>query len=49
MGVTEALVVMDEAALVISAKNNTVITIMDHEEAGTQIFTNINDTILLDE
>jgi flagellar operon protein len=47
MGVTESLVVTDDAALVISAKNHTVITAMDRDEAFSQIFTNINGTILL--
>lgn len=34
--------------LIVSAKNNTVITAMDRKEAQTQIFTNINGTIILD-
>ncbi|GLB59344.1 TIGR02530 family flagellar biosynthesis protein [Cytobacillus sp. NCCP-133] len=48
MGVKESLVLLNDAALIVSAKNNTVITAMDREEAGTQIFTNINGTIILD-
>lgn len=48
MGVRDSLVIMKEALLVISAKNNTVITAMDRDEASSQIFTNINGTILLD-
>ncbi|MFE4238927.1 TIGR02530 family flagellar biosynthesis protein [Peribacillus butanolivorans] len=48
MGVTESLIIIDNAALVISTKNNKVITVMDREEASSQIFTNINGTILLD-
>lgn len=48
MGVSESLVITDQAALVISAKNNTVITAMDREEASSQIFTNINGTILIE-
>ncbi len=48
-GVNESLVLLKEAALIISAKNNTVITAMDRDEARTQIFTNINGTIILDE
>lgn len=48
MGVTESLIITDNAALVISTKNNKVITVMDRDEASSQIFTNINGTILLD-
>ncbi|WNF35456.1 TIGR02530 family flagellar biosynthesis protein [Bacillaceae bacterium IKA-2] len=47
-GVHESLVVLKDAALVVSAKNNTVITVMDRNEAKSQIFTNINGTILMD-
>ena len=49
LGVTDSLVLTREAALVISAKNNTVITAMDRDEAKSQIFTNINGTILMDQ
>ncbi|KAF0820376.1 MULTISPECIES: TIGR02530 family flagellar biosynthesis protein [unclassified Cytobacillus] len=48
MGVKDSLVLLEEAALIVSAKNNTVITAMDRKEAQTQIFTNINGTIILD-
>lgn len=48
LGVNESLVLLKDAALVVSAKNNTVITAMDRQEAGSQIFTNINGTIILD-
>ena len=48
-GVNESLVLLKDAALIVSAKNNTVITAMDRDEARTQIFTNINGTILLDQ
>lgn len=48
MGVSESLVLTEQAALVISAKNNTVITAMDRKEATSQIFTNINGTILIE-
>jgi flagellar operon protein len=47
MGVKESLVITQDAALIVSAKNNTVITAMDRDEASSQIFTNINGTILL--
>ncbi|AOH54291.1 TIGR02530 family flagellar biosynthesis protein [Peribacillus muralis] len=48
MGVTESLIITDNAALIISTKNNKVITVMDRDEASSQIFTNINGTIILD-
>lgn len=48
-GITDSLVVTKNAAFVVSAKNNTVVTAMDRKEANTHIFTNINGTILMDE
>ena len=47
MGITDSLVVLDNAALVVSTKNNTVITAMDRAESASHIFSNINGTILL--
>ena len=49
MGVKDSLVLLENAALIVSAKNETVITAMDRKEARTQIFTNINGTILMDD
>ena len=46
-GVKNPLVLMEQAALIISAKNSTVITAMDRMEAKEQIFTNIDGTIVL--
>lgn len=46
-GVTDSLVVTDEAALLVSTKNNTVVTAMNKTEATSKIFTNINGTILI--
>lgn len=48
MGVKDSLILLHDAALIVSAKNNTVITAMDRKEAQTQIFTNINGTIVLE-
>lgn len=48
-GITDSLVVMNDAALIVSTKNQTVITAMDRQEATSQIFTNINGTILMDD
>jgi flagellar operon protein len=47
-GVNDSLVILKDSALIISAKNQTVITALDREEASSQIFTNINGTILID-
>lgn len=46
-GIKESLVLMDQAALIVSAKNSTVITAMDRLEAKNQLFTNIDGTIVL--
>lgn len=46
-GVKDSLVLMEQAALIVSAKNSTVITAMDRNEAKSQIFTNIDGTIVL--
>ncbi|MGM8364133.1 TIGR02530 family flagellar biosynthesis protein [Virgibacillus sp. W0181] len=48
-GVTDSLVVMKNAALLVSTQNNTVVTAMSQEEASAKIFTNINGTIVLNE
>lgn len=47
-GVNEPLVLLKEAALLVSAKNNTVITLMERKEAGSHIFTNIDGTIIME-
>ena len=46
-GVKQPLVLLDQAALIVSAKNATVITALDREETKSQIFTNIDGTIVL--
>jgi flagellar operon protein len=46
-GIKESLVLMDQAALIVSARNSTVITVMDRMEAKDQLFTNIDGTIVL--
>lgn len=48
-GITDSLVLMNQAALLVSTKNNTVVTAMNMEEATNKIFTNINGTILINE
>src|SRR5690625_1000321 len=46
-GITDALVVTDETTLIVSTKNNTVVTALLSEEANNQIFTNINGAIVM--
>jgi flagellar operon protein len=46
-GVKQPLVLLDQAALIVSAKNATVITAMDRQEAKSQLFTNIDGTIVI--
>lgn len=48
-GVSDSLVLLKDAALIVSAKNNTVITAMGRHEAAEQIFTNINGTIVMEQ
>ena len=48
-GITDSLVLLPDAALLVSTKNNTVITAMNRNEASSKIFSNINGTILMDE
>ncbi|MDC3414132.1 flagellar protein [Aquibacillus sp. 3ASR75-11] len=48
-GITDSLVVTKDAALLVSAKNKTIVTALDRGEASSKIFTNINGTILLDD
>ncbi|MYL48691.1 flagellar protein [Halobacillus litoralis] len=48
-GVDQSLVVLNDVALVVSSKNRTVVTAMDRNETQSQIFTNINGTIFVNE
>ncbi|MEN1966870.1 TIGR02530 family flagellar biosynthesis protein [Lentibacillus sp. N15] len=48
-GVTDSLVMIKDAALLVSTKNNTVVTAMDRKEASSKVFTNINGAIVIDE
>ena len=49
MGIKDSLVVTNHETMVVNAENNTVITVMNREEAQSHIFSNINGTILLDD
>lgn len=46
-GVTDSAVILKDTVLIASAKNNTIITAMDREQAD--VVTNINGTILIEE
>lgn len=46
-GVRDPLILTEEAALVVSAKNKTVITVLALDEAEDHIFTNIDGTIVM--
>ncbi|GEL75873.1 TIGR02530 family flagellar biosynthesis protein [Tenuibacillus multivorans] len=46
-GVTDSVIVLRDAVLVASTKNNTIITAMDRNEAEDQLVTNVNGTIIL--
>lgn len=46
-GVDDSLVLTNNAAFVVSAKNETIITAMNREEASDQLFTNIDGAIIL--
>ncbi|MTT32274.1 flagellar operon protein [Terrilactibacillus sp. BCM23-1] len=48
-GITDSLIITQDAALVVSAPKNTVITAMNRKEAEAHIFTNINGTIILND
>ncbi len=46
-GSNEALVLVDEAAFVVSVKNRTVITTMSKNDLKGNIFTNIDSTVIM--
>ena len=46
-GIKDALIVMKESAFIVSAKNKTVITVMDKSEMKNNVFTNIDGAIFI--
>lgn len=46
-GSRDTLVLMDESALIVSVKNNTVVTVMDKNALKENVFTNIDSTIVM--
>ena len=47
-GVQDSLVLMKDVAFIVSTKNNTSVTAMKRDETNSQIFTNINGTIIIE-
>ncbi len=46
-GSKDTLVLMDDSALIVSVKNNTVVTVMDKNNLKENVFTNIDSTVVL--
>jgi len=46
-GAKETLVLTDESALIVSVKNNTVVTVMDKSMLKENVFTNIDSTVMI--
>lgn len=46
-GSKDALVLMNDSALIVSVKNNTVVTVMDKNSLKENVFTNIDSTVVL--
>jgi len=45
-GGKESLVMLDDAALVVSVKNDTVVTVVDREQLKNNVFTNIDSAVI---
>jgi flagellar operon protein len=46
-GSKDTLVLMGDSALIVSVKNNTVVTVMDKNALKENVFTNIDSTIVM--
>lgn len=46
-GAKESLVLTDDSALIVSLKNNTVVTVMDKSMLKENVFTNIDSTVFV--
>lgn len=46
-GAKETLVLTDQAALIVSVKNNKVVTVMDSQALKENVFTNIDSTVMV--
>ncbi len=45
-GGKESLVMLDQTALVVSVKNDTVVTVVDREQLKNNVFTNIDSAVI---
>ena len=45
-GGRESLVMLDDTALVVSVKNDTVVTVVDREQLKNNVFTNIDSAVI---
>lgn len=46
-GITESLVLLDNLAFIVNTKNNTVITAMNSDTEGENIYTNIDGAVVI--
>lgn len=46
-GSKDSLILMDDSALIVSVKNNTVVTVMDKNALKENVFTNIDSTVVI--
>lgn len=46
-GIRESLVIVDSLAFIVNIPNNTVVTAMDQEGTGENIFTNIDGAVII--
>ena len=46
-GAKETLVLTDKSALIVSVKNNTVVTVIDNQALKENVFTNIDSTVMI--
>ena len=46
-GLDDALILLDNAAFIVSARNNTVITAVSKSEMTGNVFTNIDGTVII--
>ena len=46
-GAKETLIFTDDSALIVSVKNNTVVTVMDKNALKENVFTNIDSTVMV--
>ncbi len=46
-GSKDTLVLMDDSAVIVSVKNNTIVTVMDKNNLKENVFTNIDSTVVI--